>query len=61
MPFIRISMYSGRPHELKKKLAAKVTDVTAETLDVPKDWVTVVYDEIPKSDWAVGGELPDPE
>jgi phenylpyruvate tautomerase PptA (4-oxalocrotonate tautomerase family) len=35
--------------------------VTAETLDVPKDWVTVVYDEIPKSDWAVGGELPDPE
>jgi 4-oxalocrotonate tautomerase len=61
MPFIRISMYSGRPHELKKKLAHKVTDATSETLDIPKDYVQVVFDEIPKSDWAVGGELPEQE
>ncbi len=61
MPFIRISMYAGRPHKTKAELARKVTDATSETLDIPKDWVTVVFDDIPKSDWAVGGELPEPE
>jgi len=54
-------MYSGRPHELKKELARKVTDATSETLDLPKDYVQVVFDEIPKHDWAVGGELPEAE
>ena len=61
MPFIRISMYAGRPHKLKAELARKVTDATSETLGIPKDYVQVVFDEIPKHDWAVGGELPDPE
>ncbi len=57
MPVITIRLGKGRPIEKKRALADAVTNAVAETLDVPREWVTVLIEEYDRENWATGGEL----
>ena len=57
MPVITIRLGKGRPIEKKRALAEAVTNAVAETLDVRREWVTVLIEEYDRENWATGGEL----
>jgi 4-oxalocrotonate tautomerase len=57
MPVITIRIGKGRPIEKKRALAEAVTNAVAETLDVRREWVTVLIEEYDRENWATGGEL----
>jgi 4-oxalocrotonate tautomerase len=42
--------------EAKKKVADGITRVLTE-LGIPKEAVTVIFYEIPKTNWATGGDI----
>jgi 4-oxalocrotonate tautomerase len=55
MPIVNIQVLQGRPEEKIKKLITTVTDTVAETLEVPKERVRVIVQEVPKSHWGIAG------
>ena len=56
MPIIQVSVWEGVSPENKKKIVEGITKVF-EDIGVPKDAVTVVIYETPKTNWATGGRL----
>jgi 4-oxalocrotonate tautomerase len=56
MPVIQVTVWEGVSQENKKKIVQGVTKVF-EDLGIPKEAVTIVIYEAPKSNWATGGEL----
>jgi 4-oxalocrotonate tautomerase len=55
MPLAQITLWEGRSEEKREELIQKVTDAIQETLDCPRQAVTVVLQEVPKADWGQGG------
>ncbi|MCX8117875.1 MAG: 4-oxalocrotonate tautomerase family protein [Desulfobacterota bacterium] len=55
MPLIQISLIQGRTSEKKELLIKKVTEATAEALEISRDKVHIVLYEIPKENIAHGG------
>jgi 4-oxalocrotonate tautomerase len=41
-------MFSGRTQEKKERLMAKVTDAVSEALEVPREAVHIVLNEVPR-------------
>ena len=56
MPVVQVSVWSGISEEAKKKVAEGMIKVLAD-IGIPKEAVTVIFYEIPKSNWATGGDL----
>ena len=56
MPVVEVSVWSGISDEAKKKLVEGITDVMAE-LEIPREAITIIIHEEPKSNWASGGQL----
>jgi len=56
MPIITVQMIKGRTLDQKRQLAKALTD-TCEVLKLEPQWVTVLLQDVEKSDWAIGGEL----
>ncbi len=59
MPVIRVEMLAGRSREQKKELAAAFTREMARIARCGPEAVQVVFVEVEKQDWAVGGVLND--
>ena len=57
MPILQVDMFKGRTTEQKREMARKVTEVVSETLDCPKDAVTIIIREMEKEDLAKAGVL----
>ncbi|WP_292898455.1 tautomerase family protein [Nitratireductor sp.] len=57
MPFIRITLDKGRSTEKKRAVAAAVTDAIVSTLGGERDWVTIVFEDVEREDWSIGGRL----
>lgn len=57
MPIVEITMVEGRSPAMKRNLMRSVTDAITGSLSVPSDNVRVMISEIPKSHFAVGGEV----
>ena len=57
MPTLRVEMFAGRTVEQKRALARELTDATVRALGVPASAVEVLFYDIQRSDWAVGGTL----
>jgi 4-oxalocrotonate tautomerase len=57
MPFINVKMVEGRTMEKKQELVEALTREVVRILDVEPEWVTVVIDEYPRSNWASAGQL----
>ena len=55
MPFVRVSMYSGRTHEQKTEMAKLITEAMTKVAQIPAEATMVVFEDIDKEDWTVGG------
>ncbi|MGA3191833.1 MAG: tautomerase family protein [Candidatus Bathyarchaeia archaeon] len=53
---VQVSVWAGWSEENKKKVVEGITKVLEE-LGIPKEAVTVIIYETPKTNWATGGEL----
>lgn len=56
MPSVHVYIWPGRTKEVKKQLACGITRVFAD-LHIPAEAVEVIIHEVPKENWAMGGEL----
>jgi 4-oxalocrotonate tautomerase len=56
MPVVQVFVWSGITKENKKKMVEGMTKVLEE-VGIPRDAVTIIIYEVPKSDWASGGQL----
>lgn len=55
MPIIHVHIVEGRSEEKKKRMARRVSEAVAETLDAPLETIRVLVHEISSDDWHVGG------
>lgn len=53
---VQVSIWAGMSEEAKKKVAEGMMKVFTE-LGIPKEAVTVIFYEIPKTNWVTGGNL----
>ena len=56
LPVVQVAVWAGMSKENKKKLVEGITRVIEE-LGVPREAITIVIYEVPKTDWASGGQL----
>ena len=57
MPFIAVHIAKGRPQEIRRRLAASITDIVTEILDLEKGVTQVLIHEHDRDNWAIGGEM----
>ena len=57
MPLIRVSLWTGRTKQQKAELAKALTDTMVQVAKVPAQAVTIQFEELPKENWATGGQL----
>ena len=57
MPIIRIEMLEGRPQEIRQKIATDMTEVLIRHLGAQPEHVYVMFSEVARKDWAVGGRF----
>ena len=55
MPIVQISMIAGRTPEKKEELIKNVTHAIADTLQIPRDRVRIILNEVPKENIGYGG------
>jgi 4-oxalocrotonate tautomerase len=56
LPIVQVSVWAGITKENKKKLVEGMTRVLEE-LGIPREAVEVIISEVPKTNWASGGQL----
>nr|WP_306799433.1 2-hydroxymuconate tautomerase family protein [Alcanivorax quisquiliarum] len=56
MPIATIQIMEGRDEAAKAKLIAAVTDAICDSIGARREAVRVLVQEIPKSQWGIGGE-----
>jgi 4-oxalocrotonate tautomerase len=59
MPIVRVEIWENQSREFKKNLAKDLTQTIMKHIPCPAQAVTVVFSEVPKENWAIGGELVD--
>lgn len=59
MPFVEVKMYEGRSREQKQELAEKITEVFEQVAKTPREHVWIVFRDVPRDQWSMGGELQD--
>ena len=56
MPVVRITMWTGRTAEQKKKLIESVTKAVCESIGCRQEAVYIILDDMPKENWGSGGK-----
>lgn len=57
MPTVQIEMLPGRTLEQKRKLVEKVTQAISESINCPREAVTIIIREMSPENYAQGGVL----
>jgi len=57
MPIVRVEIWENRSKDFKRSLAKDITQTIIKHIPCPEKAVTVIFSEIPKDNWAIGGEL----
>ena len=57
MPIIRIEMWPGRSHSQKAELARVITDAMVNITHTTPESTIIVFEDIPKENWAQSGLL----
>ena len=57
MPIVKVTLWKGRSGEQKKELAKAITDSMVETINVKPESVQVIFIEVDRENWAVGGNI----
>lgn len=55
MPIVTVKMLEGRSEDQKRALVEKVTAAVSETVNAPKENISIVIEEMHKSNYAVAG------
>jgi len=55
MPVVRISFYQGRSVEKKRAIAEAVTDALVHIGGSTRSAVNVIFENVAKEDWVIGG------
>jgi 4-oxalocrotonate tautomerase len=55
MPVVKVDMWKGKTEEQKEKLIEGITKAFIE-IGMKAEWVTVIFNEVPKSNWGMGGK-----
>ncbi|MBN9429120.1 MAG: 2-hydroxymuconate tautomerase family protein [Burkholderiales bacterium] len=56
MPIARISIMEGHSDEKKAELIAAVTEAIHRSMDAPYEVIRVLLDEVPRTQWGIGGK-----
>jgi 4-oxalocrotonate tautomerase len=57
MPILQVEILKGRTLEQKREMVKKVTDAVTETLDCPKEAVSIIIREMELENFAKAGVL----
>lgn len=57
MPIVQIDMIKGRSVEQKKELVKKVTEAISESVNCPKEAVSIIIRDMEYENYGSGGEL----
>jgi 4-oxalocrotonate tautomerase len=57
MPIVRLEMFPGRSSVAKEFLARAIVDAVAEIAGTSREGVHVIFDDVPKDQWAIGPHL----
>jgi len=57
MPVITVDWLEGRTAQQKAQLTDAITHAFVEIAKVSKDQVWIVFQDVKRSDWAMGGKL----
>ena len=57
MPIVRVEMWTGRTQSQKAELARVITEAIVTIAHTTPEATTVIFDDIAKENWAVGGVL----
>ncbi|OIJ20154.1 4-oxalocrotonate tautomerase [Anaerobacillus alkalidiazotrophicus] len=57
MPIITVKIAKGRTLEQKQEFVQAITNEAVKTLNVKKEWITVLFDEYERDNWATDGQL----
>lgn len=57
MPVITVRIGKGRSIETKRATAQAITDAAVASLGVKREWVTILFEEYERENWASAGEL----
>lgn len=57
MPILQIELIKGRSLEQKRAMIEKVTEAVCETVNCPKEAVSIIIREMEKENYAHGGVL----
>ncbi len=57
MPILRVEMWAGAGKEVKAKMAKGLTDVMVDSLNCPVQAVTIIFNDVPKDHWVIGGRF----
>jgi len=57
MPIVTVQMWPGRTQAQKAELARRITDAIVAVANTTPDATIVVFEDVGKENWAVGGVL----
>jgi len=57
MPYVNVKIAGTLTDEQKRKIAEQVTDTMQHVAGKSPQYTYVVIEEVPRSDWAIGGRL----
>jgi len=57
MPVVNVEWLEGRTTPQKQQLAHAITQAFVEIAKVPKEQVWIVFRDVKRADWAMGGKL----
>ncbi len=57
MPIVRVEMWSGRTVAQKRELARVITDAMVNIAHTTPEATIIVFEDIPKENWAQSGDL----
>ena len=55
MPVVRVTFYEGRSVAKKREIAEAITDALARIANSARDGIHVIFEDIAKDDWVIGG------
>jgi len=57
MPIVRVEMWPGRTQSQKAELARVITEAMVTIAHTTPEMTTVIFEDVAKDNWAVGGVL----
>ena len=57
MPYVNVRVAGTITYEQKEKIAEEISETLELVINKPKSATYITFDEVPRENWAVGGNL----